>query len=122
MIRNTLTSLAIVAGCAVALALPAVQAQTVDTQILMNAQRVNPGDCADGMAGGNNVESAQYDGLVQKRAGFLQARILKNCGLITDPTLRASCLSAAEDRYFVNTQKALSGGSNGTMTTTALDR
>ena len=41
MIKKSLISTALVAGCAMALTVPVAQAQTVDTRAQMNAPRVN---------------------------------------------------------------------------------
>jgi hypothetical protein len=46
----------------------------------------------------NNIESAQYDRLVQTNMGFRQARMRKECGPIGDPQLRDQCL-ASFDQY-----------------------
>jgi hypothetical protein len=118
MIRKTLTSVVLAAGCAVALALPVVQAQTVDTQILMNAPRVNPGDRADWMAGRNSAESAQYDRLLEVNRAYGQSRILKECGPITNAHLRAGCFdsfSTSEDQPSPGWNEGLTGGSSGMM-------
>ena len=121
MIRNTLTSLALVAGCTIALAVPAAQAQTIDTQVLMNAPRVNPGDRTGWMAGDNNLESAQYERLMQNSPAFRQSRMQKECGPITDLQLRLNCidsLGAADDERGLEPQEGLTGGSMGTMNST----
>jgi hypothetical protein len=39
--KKTLTSLALVAGCAITLAVPATQAQTMDTRVVTTARRLN---------------------------------------------------------------------------------
>jgi len=114
MMRKTLTSIALVAGCAVALAVPVAQA--VDTQIQMNAPRVDPGDRTDGMAGRNNTESAQYDRLLQVNRTYRQSRIFKECGPITNAHLRASCMDSLaidDDRRSRFWSDGLTGGSNG---------
>ena len=77
MKRVGVTSLAMAAGCAIALAIPAAQAQTY------NNWGRNPAL--------NNAESAKYDRMLQTSPDFRQARIRKECGPITDPQLRESC-------------------------------
>jgi hypothetical protein len=119
MTRRTLTSLTLAAGCAIALAIPAVQAQTMDTHVMTNAPRVNAGDRADWLAARNNAESAHYDRLLQTSPAFRQARIRKECGPITDAQLRQNCLASFaqyEPRGGSPTNQ-MTGSSTGTMTT-----
>jgi hypothetical protein len=118
MIRKTLTSLALVAGCTIALAVPVAQAQTVDTQILMNAPRVNPGDRADWMAGSNNAESAQYDRLMGQNRALRPSRTHNECGSISNAHLRAGCMEGRafdEDRRSMGLREGLTGDSSGRM-------
>jgi hypothetical protein len=42
----------------------------------------------------NVIESKQYDRAVETNRGFRQARMRKECGPITDPELRQSCLAS----------------------------
>jgi hypothetical protein len=99
MTIKTVTSLAVVAGCALALALPAAQAQIVDTQVLATAPQVNVGDYHDPAAAARNVaESREYMRLLQTDWNFRQARIDRECGPITDAQLYQSCL-ASFDAY-----------------------
>jgi hypothetical protein len=117
MIGKTLTSLAIAAGYVIALA-ASVQAQTVDTQILMNAPRVNPGDRADWMASRNNAESTQYERLRERNEAYLQYRMRRECGSIANAHLRTGCmdsLSLSEDQRSINLRNGLTGDSNGRM-------
>jgi hypothetical protein len=79
MTIKTVTSLALAAGCAIALSIPA-QAQTYNSW--------------GGNAALNNAESARYDQMVQTSPGFRQARMHKECGPITDPQLRQSCMAS----------------------------
>ena len=67
---KTLTSIALVAGCAIALAVPMGQAQTMDRHNLMGVPRDNAGD--------------------------REARILRECGRITNAHLRAGCRDSIE--------------------------
>ena len=93
MTKKTVTSLALAAGCAIALAIPAAQAQTTDTQVLTNGPRFNAGDRA-GLAARNNAESAQYDRLLEISPAFRAGRIRKECGPITDIQLRQNCFAS----------------------------
>ena len=82
---KTLTSIALVVGCAIALAVPAGQAQTMDRHNLMDAPRVNTGD--------------------------LKARILRECGPITNAHLRAGCIDSIE----LEQHDRMTGSTTGTM-------
>jgi hypothetical protein len=97
MMTKTLASLALVAGCAVALTAPAVQAQTLDMQ------------------------SSMYEHLLQDNPAFRQSRMQKECGPITDLQLRLNCidsLGAVDDERGLEPQEGLTGGSTGTMNST----
>jgi hypothetical protein len=121
MTRRTVTSLALAAGCAIALAIPAAQAQMTDTQVLTNTPRINAGDRADWMAARNNAESAQYERLLETSPAFRQARMRKECGPITDAQLHQNCLASfAQDEPRGGNPSAdnMTGSSTGTMTTT----
>lgn len=121
VMRKTLTGLAFFAGCAIALALPAAQAQTMNTQILTTAPHLNAGDGIDRTADSNNMESAQYERLLQNNPAFRQSRMLKECGPITDLQLRLRCedsFSAAEDEPSLGWHERMTGGSTGTMNST----
>lgn len=118
---KTLTGLAFAIGCAITLALSPVQAQTVDTQILTTSPPLNAGDRIDWTANGNNMESAQYERLLQNNSAFRQSRMLKECGPITDLQLRLRCedsFSAAEDEPSLGWQERMTGGGTGTMNAT----
>jgi hypothetical protein len=94
MIKGTLTSLAFVAGCAIALAVPAAQAQTLDSQIVM------------------------YDRLLELNPAYRESRILKECGPITNAHLQAGCVEsfdANERQRSVGLRDGLTGGSSGRM-------
>ena len=102
MIKRSLTSIALVAGCAIGLAGAAAQAQTVDTQTRMNTPRVNL--------------SAQNDRLLDLSPGYAKGRIRKECGTITNAHLRASCIDSLaidEDRRSRRLSDGLTGDSNG---------
>ena len=80
MKRMNVTSLALAAGCMIALAVPAAQAQSYDR--------------SGGNPALNDAESAKYDRMVQTSPGFRQARMRKECGPITDPQLRQDCIAS----------------------------
>ncbi len=118
---KTLTSLAFAAGCAIALTLSAAQAQTMDTQVLTISPRLNVGGRIDGVANSNNMESTQYEVLLQNNPAFRQSRMLKECGPITDVQLRLRCedsFSAAEDEPILGWHERMTGSSSGTMNST----
>jgi hypothetical protein len=117
MRKTTVTSLALAAGCALALAIPAAQAQQTRVQgdFISSATR-------------NNAESAQYERLLQTNPAFREARMRKECGPITDAQLHQSCLASFaryERRGFTPSRETASvpanqmtGGSTGSMTST----
>jgi hypothetical protein len=128
MTRKTVTSLALAAGCAIALSIPAAQAQMRDTQVWTNAPRINAGDRAGSMAARNNAESRQYDRLLEMSPGFRQSRMRRECGPIADAQLRQNCF-ASFARYEPRSgypsrgtrylpAERMTGGSTGTMSTT----
>src|SRR3954464_6942000 len=80
MTRKTVTSLALAAGCVIALAIPTAQAQ------VRSSWGGNPAL--------NNAESAQYDRLLETSPGFRQSRMGRECGPIADPQLRQNCLAS----------------------------
>ena len=60
-----------------------------------NAQQSNQGDVApSASARGNVIESRQYDRALETNRGFRQTCMRKECGPITDPELRQSCLAS----------------------------
>jgi hypothetical protein len=60
-----------------------------------NAPQANRGDVAQSASARRNViESHQYDRAVETNRAFRQARMRKECGPITDPELRQSCLAS----------------------------
>jgi hypothetical protein len=94
MIKRTLISLALAAGCAIALAVPAVQAQTLDLQIGM------------------------HDRLLELNPAYRESRIIRECGSITNAHLQAGCVEgvlANDDRRSMDLRDGLTGGSRGRM-------
>ena len=104
MITKSLTSIALVVGCAIGVAAPVAQAQTVDTQWRMNAPRVNP--------------TAQTDRLLDLSPEPGNGRIRKECGPMANAHLRASCIDSIaidEDRRSMGWRDGLTGDSHGRM-------
>ena len=99
MINKTTTSLAFVAGCALAMAAMPAQAQyypapAPETQMLTNGPQASRGDFGDWSARRNNIESAHYDRLLEVSPGFRMARMRKECGPINDPQLHEQCMAS----------------------------
>ena len=60
-----------------------------------NAPQANQSGAAQSASARRNViESRQYDREVETNRAFRQARMRKECGPITDPELRQSCLAS----------------------------
>ena len=95
MINKTVTSLAFAVGCALAFgATPPAQAQYYsEPELVTNGPQANRGDF-DSSARRNNMESAQYERLLQTNGAFRAARIRKECGPIGDPQLHAQCMAS----------------------------
>jgi hypothetical protein len=94
MMNKTVTSLAFVVGCALALgATPPAQAQNYNAELVTNGPQASRGDFGSS-AQRNNMESAQYDRLLQTNGAFRAARIRKECGPISDPQLHAQCMAS----------------------------
>ena len=107
MVINTATTVAMAVVCLAAMAtIPASHAATQrHTVTVKHAPIVSPGDVSESWSPRQNViESKQYDHLLRTNPGFRQARMRKECGPITDPQLRESCLASFE-RY-VGSSKA----------------
>ena len=60
-----------------------------------HAPIANPGDVSNSRSAQQNVaESEQYERLLRTNPAFRRARMQKECGGITDPELRQSCLAS----------------------------
>lgn len=110
MTSRTVTSLAFVAGCALAFgAMPSAHAQyypqpqpqpymqysqPAPAQLVTNGPQASRGDFGDWSARENVIESAHYDRLLQTNMAFRQFRERKECGPIGDPQLRDQCLAS----------------------------
>lgn len=105
MVIKTATAFAIAAAC-LAATVPASYAATQrHTVTVKHAPIVSPGDVSESWSPQQNViESKQYENLLRTNPAFRQARMRKECGPITDPQLRESCLASFE-RY-VGSSKA----------------
>jgi hypothetical protein len=78
----------------VSASLAATQRHTVTVK---HAPVVNPGDVSGSWSSQQNViESKQYEHQLRTNPAFRQARMRKECGPITDPQLRESCLASFE--------------------------
>jgi hypothetical protein len=97
MLRRTV-SLSFAAVCVIAIATMLAYAQTAGTYGPApgyNAPQSNQSDVAQSASARQNViESHQYDRALETNRGFRQTRMRKECGPITDPELRQSCLAS----------------------------
>ena len=60
-----------------------------------NARQTSQGDASQSASARRNVvESRQYDRALESNRGFRQTRMRKECGPISDPELRQSCLAS----------------------------
>jgi hypothetical protein len=73
---------------------PQAPAQTAArTVVVKHPPVVSQGDVSESWSARQNViESKQYERLLEKNHAFRQARMRRECGPITDPELRQSCL------------------------------
>ena len=97
MVINTATIFAIAAVCLAAIAVgTAAHAQAQrHTVTVKHAPIANPGDVSNSRSAQQNVaESEQYERLLRTNPAFRKARMQKECGGITDPELRQSCLAS----------------------------
>ena len=103
MMPKRATSLVFATACLTAIVTVPVRAQTVgscgpaagyDGQQFYTAQ-ADQGDVAPPAAARRNViESREYDRALETNRAFRQSRMRKECGPITDPQLRQSCLES----------------------------
>jgi len=98
MVINIATTLAMVAVCLAAITItPAghAQAQERRTVTVKHASITNPGDTSESWSPQRNIlESKQYEWLLRTNPAFRKARMQKECGGITFPELRESCLAS----------------------------
>jgi hypothetical protein len=101
MLLKTATSFAFATACLTAVATFPAHAQMANTsgapgtEVVTNGPQTNPGDVSPSWAARQNViQSQHYERLLETNRGFRQARMRKECGPITDPELRQSCLAS----------------------------
>jgi hypothetical protein len=99
MIKTAMPVVFLVA-CLVTLATtPAMARQTV---VVKHPPVVSQADTSSSWSARQNViESKQYDRLLETNRAFREARKRKECGPITDPQLRASCLASFDGTPYV---------------------
>lgn len=116
MVTNTARILALAAACLAAIAAtPPCEAQSPPrkTVVVKHPPVANPGDVSgSGSAQQNVAASKQYERLLRTNPAFRRARMHKECGPITDPELRESCLASFE-RYAGPSKPARRQGSSG---------
>ena len=94
MMIRTATGLAFLVACLAAT--PVMARQTV---VVKHPPVASEGDTSSSWSAKQNIiNSERYDRLMATNRGFRKARMRKECGPITDPELRQSCL-ASFDRY-----------------------
>jgi hypothetical protein len=101
MLLKTATSFAFATVCLTAVATFPAHAQMANTpgapgtEVVTNGPQTNAGDMTPSWSARQNViQSQHYDRLLETNRGFRQARMRKECGPITDPELRQSCLAS----------------------------
>lgn len=97
MFKRT-TSLALAGACLAAIATLPAHGQTAGTYgsaPAYNTPQANQGNGGPSASARRNViESRQYDRALETNRGFRQTRMRKECGPISDPELRQSCLAS----------------------------
>jgi hypothetical protein len=89
MMPGRMAGLVFAAACLTAIATMPAHAQTG------GAPGAPPGSSGQSAAARQNVvQSQKYDQALAKNRGFRQARMHKECGPISDPQLRESCLAS----------------------------
>ena len=109
MMRKTLTSLAVAAGClTMASTIPAVQAQMMQPeQVITNGPQSSDVEQSGNWSARANVkQSERYERLVDTNRGFRHARMAEECGPITDPQLHEQCIAS-----FGQNEATMSGSS-----------
>ena len=99
MLLKSAASLAFATACLTAVATAPAQAQMAGTypggtQMVTNGPQADQGDTSPNWSARQNViESQHYDKLLETNRGFRDARMRRECGPISDPQLRQSCLA-----------------------------
>jgi hypothetical protein len=87
---------------------------TGPTELVTNGPQTSPGDRSSTWSPQRNVaESEHYDRLLETNRGFREARTRKECGPVTDPTLRANCEASFRQYEPVSGQSSPYGSSTG---------
>jgi len=110
MMRKTLTSLAVAAGClTMAAGIPAVRAQMAPPdQVITNGPQSSGVEQSGGWSARQNViQSERYERLVDTNRAFRHARMIKECGPITDAQLHQQCVAS-----FSQNSAAMSGSND----------
>ena len=111
MMRKTLMSLAVAAGClTMAAGIPAVRAQMAppDQVITNGPQSSGVEQSGNWSARANVVQSEHYQRLVDTNRAFRHGRMVQECAPVTDPQLHQQCVSS-----FGQNKAAMSGSSTG---------
>src|SRR5262245_3831659 len=97
MMIKTATPVVVLVACLATLATTPTMAR--QTRVVKHPPIASSGDVSSSWSARQNViESKQYDRLLATNSGFRQARIRKECGPITDPELRQSCLASFDQK------------------------
>ena len=116
MMRKTLTSLAVAAGClTMAAGIPAVRAQTASPDQLITNGPQSSGVEQSGpwSARANVVQSEHYQRLVDTNRAFRHVRMIKECGPITDPQLHQQCVASFSQNKAAMSSSSDSGNNSG---------
>jgi hypothetical protein len=95
MVIKTAASLAFAAACLATIATTPAAEAARRSVVVKHPPTVNPRDVSTSWSAQQNViDSKRYDRLLETNHAFRQARMRKECGPITDPELRQSCLAS----------------------------
>src|SRR5690349_19682890 len=111
--KKTLSSIALAAGCGIALTAPAARAHTLNSPPRMNSTRQNAGERPNWLAEPNHAANDRYDLVPKSSATYREWRIRKECGHITVAHLRTGCIDTVN---IEEDQRALSLGGQRTRT------
>jgi hypothetical protein len=74
---------------------PPQTASVPPVEVISNGPQVSPGDNSANWSPQRNViESNQYERLLRTNPAFRQARVRKECGPITEPSLYQQCVAS----------------------------
>jgi hypothetical protein len=95
MIINPATTLVFATACLAAIAATSAAEAARQSVVVKHPPIVSPGDVSESWdARQNDIDSKRYEQLLATNPAFRQARMRKECGPITDPQLRESCLAS----------------------------